>query len=196
MKAFAKKILSDVPIGSEFILHKRGLRKVKNLMDLRAELEQMPEEEYFHHVNSHKNDFSVWVENAVEDEKLAKDMLGITSKEEIIELLTSRIDFAISVLEKENDKIINEELTRLKEIETKSKNVGITKTLNSLEKNIRKLSKNFNYEKKILDHDKDLRILDWKTFNPQHPNARVIEFLFGLVTGLILGLILARAVIS
>lgn len=195
IKDFAKQILSDVSSSKEFHLHYDGKNRVlKNLVDLRIELESMSDAEFSHHVNDSRNDFATWVDKSVGDDKLSHDLSLTSSKEDMIELIKKRIDFAVSVIEKENKKIIHEELTKLKQLEKKSKSSPkLEAELESLEKGLRQVSKNVSVEEKLLnDEIEDLEIRPWHEYQGIHPHARIIEFIFGLVLGLVIGLFFAR----
>ncbi len=197
MKEFVKKILSDVNLKEEFILHHGGrVRKVKNLIDLRIELESMPNEEFYHHVNSDKNDFANWIESAIGDDKLAKDLKEVDSKEDMLNLIKSRIDFAITIIEKENDELIKNEMREIQKISKAKTPQKIKTEIDLLEKDIKKIKTNLDIEKKVLNeklYDNDLEIIPWNKLNPVPANARIIEFLFGFVVGLILGLLIAKS---
>jgi hypothetical protein len=198
MKNFAKKILSDVSEGQEFLLHKNGLRKVRSIIDLRTELEKMQEVEFQHHVSNNKNDFAKWVETCVQDDTLAKDMKLAASKEEIIDLISARIEFAISIIEEENSKIIQEELGKLKKIEdeaTAENSPALEKEVEVVEQELKKLQKNINFESKVVNEE-ELELKHWKDSTDIPANARVAEFLFGLVVGLGLGILIARAILG
>ena len=181
MKEFAKKVLSDVRPGEEFILHYGKIRKVKNLAMLRSELEIMSDEEFNTHVTDKKNDFSNWIKVSLKDDKLSKDILISHSISDMIALISNRIDFAVSIIEAENDKIITDELSRLETLETAT--------------NKKKLSRNIDYENNLLKSEDDFNLKHWKDINPIPANARIAEFLFGLVVGFMLGMILFRFLI-
>lgn len=197
MKEFAKKILSDVSSSEEFVLHISGkVRKVKNLIDLKIELGQMSEKEFKHHVRNDRNDFAVWIKDSVGDEKLSRDFLHVSDREAMISLLKSRIDFAISILEEDNKALMKDELKQLKEIEKKSKKkLPVDTQIKLLEKDLKKTKLNEDLEKKILEdklYDDDVRIIPWDELNPVPVHARIVEFVFGLVIGMLIGLFLAR----
>lgn len=196
MKEFAKKILSDVSGVNEFVLHHDGkVRKIKNLIDLRIELENMSEKEFSHHVNSNKNDFSLWVRDCVGDDKLAKDLSHADSRNVILDLIKSRVDFAISVLEKENESLIKDEMKQLKKLSSKVKDKPkLSSQIKLLEKDIKRSKEVSDIEKKLLNeaYDNDLEIIPWEKLNPIPANARITEFIFGLVIGLLLGIVIGR----
>lgn len=192
MKEFAKQVLSDVQKGEEFILHHGSVRKVTNLATLRSELEMMSNEEFDSHVTDKKNDFAAWVKDSVKDDKLAKDIMVAHNKDAIIDALSARIDFAVSIIEAENEKIISDELSRLEKLEHSTSKEKIAKDIDFLEKDLRKLSRNIDYENKLLQSEDDFNMKHWKDINPIPANARIAEFLFGLIVGVMLGMILFR----
>lgn len=199
MKEFAKKILSDVESSKEFVLHRNGhITHIKNIVDLKIELEQMSEKEFKHHVNQDKNDFANWIKDCIGDEKLSKDFLHSSDKKSMIGLLKSRIDFAISVLENDNKKIMEDEIKQVKEIKKRTnKKLNIESQIKLLEKDLKKSKQIEDIEKKLLDsklYEDDIRIIPWNEVNPIPVNARIIEFVFGLVVGMLLGIFIARVV--
>ncbi|MFT4326378.1 MAG: hypothetical protein ACMXYK_02655 [Candidatus Woesearchaeota archaeon] len=196
MKQVAQNILADVEKGKEFIFHQKGHRIVRNIVELRAEIEGMDVEEFFFHVGENRNHFADWVKDAVKDDTLAKKLRTITDQEETADAITKRIEYAVSIIKTENQKIIQEELSRLKKLEKASTVPSVTKDIQILEKDLKKLSKNIDYEQKLIDDDSETHIKPWNEYNPIPPHARLAEFLFGLATGLILGLILFRAVLG
>lgn len=198
MKDFAKKILADVPEGKEFFLHHNNHRRyLKNILDLKAELELMNAEEYASHVSETKNDFSIWVNDAVGDEKLAHDIVSASTKEEMIVLIKSRIEFAVSIIEKENKKLIEDEEKVLKEVSAKKKNtVSLNHQISHLEKDVKKMSQNIDLENKLVNSKDDSQIPSLHASSHLSLNARIVEFIFGLAVGFVLGLIIARAFIG
>jgi hypothetical protein len=57
--------------------------KLHSLKDLYGHLSVMPEEEFRHHVNEHKNDFAAWVEHSHGDKFLAQAVRQAKTKEEV-----------------------------------------------------------------------------------------------------------------
>jgi len=195
MKDYANSILADVPSGNEFIFHRNGqVRKAKNLIDLRVELENISKEEFDHHVNSEKNDFSNWVLNAIGDDKLSKDLLNAGTLEEMVHLIKSRINFAVEIIEKENKHLIKNELKKLNEISEKIDLSFVTNRIKDIKKDISKISDNMKLEQKIINVEDDMEIVPWHHVQNVPINARIIEFLFGFIIGLMGGMILARVI--
>ncbi|MGM5484054.1 MAG: hypothetical protein ACQER9_04030 [Nanobdellota archaeon] len=206
MKEFAKQILADVSKSEEFVLHHGGfVRTIKNLIDLKIELQNMSEEEFRHHVNSKRNDFAKWIKDSVKDDKLAEDLNVAETKDDMLEIISQRIDFAVSVIEKENKNTIDDEVKHLRAVENnlkKSKNKKdiskIDEHIKSIKKDMGILSKNSGLESKSLkkENNDDLRFLSWEEMQKVPANAKVIEFLFGFVVGLMLGMLLAKVILG
>src|SRR3989344_979980 len=64
---------------------------LKNIEELADALQQMNDETYFHHANKEKNDFSKWIGDIFQDQKLANDLLSSRNKESAVKKLKSRI---------------------------------------------------------------------------------------------------------
>ena len=65
---------------------KTGAR-VKSVPELAKLLETMDDDEFSHHVNDHKNDFSAWINYAVKNEELAKKVAPLRTKAEMLAAL-------------------------------------------------------------------------------------------------------------
>jgi len=90
-KSAAKARLGDVTEEKRFWCHDG--RYLKNLEELKAALEQMPEETFRYHSNEAKTDFSNWVRDVIGDEKLAKDLLGSASAAQAAQSVAERINW-------------------------------------------------------------------------------------------------------
>ena len=197
LDTFAKKILSDVDSNKEFKLHYGGRdRHLKNIVDLRLELESMSLDEFSHHVSTQKNDFANWVLHAIGDTSLSKDLFKTTDKDKTISLVKKRIDFAVKVLEKENKKLLSKELKTIHKLEKQFKDKpSIEHELEVLEKGLKDISSNISIEERMLEqYDDDLVIKPWTEYQDIPIHARIVEFIFGLVIGLVAGMFLARII--
>ena len=58
-------------------------RKLSNIVDLAYALDDMPNDIFNHHVNEEKNDFSNWVRDIFNENKLAEDIAKKKSQMEI-----------------------------------------------------------------------------------------------------------------
>lgn len=56
---------------------------VRTVQELAALLQTMSDEEFAHHVNDHKNDFSAWIHYSVKNDKLAKQVAPLRTKREL-----------------------------------------------------------------------------------------------------------------
>ncbi len=88
-KEEARKYLADVP--PEFVFRCHDSCVFKNMRELRDGLANMAEETYVYHANAEKNDFSTWVKDIINDEKLATDLKGAKSKTEASNRVGNRI---------------------------------------------------------------------------------------------------------
>lgn len=58
-------------------------RVVKNLYELAEALTNMKEKTFKHHVNKKKNDFSEWIKEVIQEEKLANEVARLVMKDKI-----------------------------------------------------------------------------------------------------------------
>src|SRR3989338_9250788 len=65
---------------------------LKNMEELADALQQMNDETYTYHANKEKNDFSRWIADIFQDQKLANDLLSSRNKESAVKKLKSRIN--------------------------------------------------------------------------------------------------------
>lgn len=67
---------------------------LKDLKDLKSNLENMSDEEFLSHVNDKKNDFANWVKDSLENEELANKLSSVKTKLEMFVLLEEPLDDA------------------------------------------------------------------------------------------------------
>jgi len=84
-----KYVHDDVPDIKSFITLDGD--KIKNLSELSEKLETMQDKVYKHHVNEEKNDFSKWVNDVMDDEELAQDLMGTEKQEAQVAVLKAMI---------------------------------------------------------------------------------------------------------
>ena len=77
-KQEAEKLLADVPDNQSFWCCDG--RIFRNMRDLMVGLASMSDDTFNYHLNAEKNDFSKWVNDVIEDEKLAEDLAQSTSQ--------------------------------------------------------------------------------------------------------------------
>ncbi len=63
----------------------------KNLGELSVCLTHMSQNDFDHHVNDIKNDFSNWIRDVLGDKTLADDLSGITKPTEAAKMISERI---------------------------------------------------------------------------------------------------------
>lgn len=66
-------------------------KEMRSLSDLRQALAQMERETFTHHVNEQRNDFSIWVDDALELHSTAAKLAGVRSIEAMKEILDNEI---------------------------------------------------------------------------------------------------------
>lgn len=81
--------MKNVPQHQAFLV-KDG-PALQNLKDLQSALSTITNEQFFHHVNSAKNDFYNWVYHAVKDEKLALQLSRSRSRDGMLKAVNKRI---------------------------------------------------------------------------------------------------------
>lgn len=77
------KILTD---SKKFFWLRSG-RGIKSVMELFEAVGEMPDDEFFEHVNEQKNDFANWMKHVFEDKPLADKIRPLRTKEQFQEVL-------------------------------------------------------------------------------------------------------------
>lgn len=96
-KQEASVILQDTEPEQSFWVNNGPV--IRSLPELAVALRSMSDDQYKHHVNHYKNDFSNWLQDVVRDEVLSKDIVRARDKnsaakkvEKRVELLKQMID--------------------------------------------------------------------------------------------------------
>jgi len=79
-------------ISPHHYFHLRNGQSLKNLRELLVALKDMPNDEFTHHVNEHKNDFANWTDHVFEKQELANNMREKFTKQEIMELIKNELE--------------------------------------------------------------------------------------------------------
>ncbi|MFQ5475072.1 MAG: DUF5752 family protein [Candidatus Nanoarchaeia archaeon] len=95
----AVDFLSDVHPEKEFRMHCG--KKVKNLREMRDEMDKMDDHIFQFHVNDVKNDFAEWVHHAIGDHDLAHEMRKTKHRQITRTILNGRIFHLTDMLRKE-----------------------------------------------------------------------------------------------
>jgi hypothetical protein len=79
----------DLPYERRF--HFRDGTTIGDLEELRRKIETISYQEFYHHVNTSKNDFASWVRNVLHDERLADELQKVTSIVETVEIINDQL---------------------------------------------------------------------------------------------------------
>jgi len=88
-KQDAEKFLADVPDDRSFWCCDG--RVFRNMRDLADGLSNMSDESFLYHSNDEKHDFSNWLADVIEDEKLAKDLSNSLTRCEAAKRANDRV---------------------------------------------------------------------------------------------------------
>lgn len=84
----AKKLLADVP--QEYVFWCCDGRTMRNMQELAEALNTMADDVFAYHANEQKNDFSTWVRDIIRDDRLADDLLQVSSRTAAAIVVTQR----------------------------------------------------------------------------------------------------------
>jgi hypothetical protein len=157
------KIVQFLKDAVKVLILKNGT-VVRNLYDLRLALKYMDEDTFRAHVTSNRNDFVNWVEVAVGDLNLANSLRSARSRKEMYEIVDRRIEFLSSSMTVPH-----------KEAEAKGKSEE--------DKYIEYESLEPHVKEEILRIEEGLGIERFR--------RGLVEFIFGLVVGMLCGYLLA-----
>jgi hypothetical protein len=79
----------ELPFERRF--HFRDGTSVSTLEELKEKLERINYQEFYHHVNTQKNDFASWIRHILKEEPIADDLLKVTSIVETVEILNDHL---------------------------------------------------------------------------------------------------------
>ena len=88
-KGQAKKLLAKVP--EEYIFWCQDGRIFNDMKELAEGLAAMSDDTFAYHVNLEMNDFSKWVKDIINDDKLASDIAMSTSRAEAAGYVAARL---------------------------------------------------------------------------------------------------------
>ena len=71
---------------------------IRSLYELRDAFITMSDDTFEHHVNSNRNDFSVWIKDIHKDEQLAQDMLNAKNRFEAFMLINKRLAYLEKII--------------------------------------------------------------------------------------------------
>ncbi len=91
LKKDAKKMMARVP--KEYVFRCSDGRNLKNMQELETALNTMAAETFSYHSNGDKSDFSNWVREIIQDQKLARDLSKADSQSQAAKSVKSRLTF-------------------------------------------------------------------------------------------------------
>ena len=94
--AKAEKSLEKVPEDKAF--WSNDGRIIRDMKDLMEALANMSDQNFAYHTNASKKDFSKWVREVLEDEKLATELEGASNREQAAKAVEERHKFLLRQL--------------------------------------------------------------------------------------------------
>jgi len=88
-KQDAEKLLADVPDDRLFWCNDG--RKFRSMRELALGLDIISDETFNYHSNDEKHDFSNWLKDVIEDEKLAADLEASITRKKAAKLVNDRV---------------------------------------------------------------------------------------------------------
>jgi hypothetical protein len=79
------------PVNARKALKLRNKKKIKNLKEMYDAIYVMDEKTFNHHVNKYRNDFSLWIEEELNDERLARALSRSLTKDWFIRVLSGEV---------------------------------------------------------------------------------------------------------
>ena len=144
---------------------------IRNLYDLRLALKYIDPSIYYHHANSHRNDFITWVEIAVGDVVLAKSMRAAKNEKEMFSVLDKRIEFLTSFMISPSSKSSPVQVEIPKNTDKKSENIDFEKLSPQVKAEIMKIEESLGNERF---------------------KRNIMNFIAGIILGLLFGFLMGR----
>jgi len=175
---------------------------IRSLFELSKALDSMQEAVFTHHVNANRNDFYNWIKDVVKDKALAEDVLNSRTNKEMQKFIRSAIERDITkkmakpAKKTAPAKKAKETVQKAKEVvdNTKKHIKTIKIKTDGIEKFKKAISNFFKTPKKEKTfgkvHPKDMALGIKCPY--KHWRCGVLEFLFGIIIGLLIALILTK----
>ena len=91
VKLDAAKLLARVP--EEYVFWCQDGHVLRDINELGEALASMSDEIFVSHSNTEKNDFANWVRDIIKDEKLARDLMNSSDREQAAKRVAERVDY-------------------------------------------------------------------------------------------------------
>jgi hypothetical protein len=178
--------------------HFRDGTAIASLDELKAKIESISYQEFYHHVSSGKNDFASWIRYVLKDGHLADDLEHVTSIVETVEILNDYLHpRPVTARRNDQQSMIEQDVFSHPMPAETSGSMSIEQVPDAMA--LPKMDKiELVYEPKI--EAKAAEELFGRV--PEQPKQQLLEpenhplilkeFMYGLIFGLIIGLILGR----
>lgn len=185
----------DLPYEKRF--HFRDGSSVGSAEELQHKLEGISYQEFYHHVNTERNDFANWVRYVLKDEELAEHLQKVTSIVETIELLSDYVtphtaspqDIQAKIERSFGVEIPVEDVpTTVAAPEHSGEMVNLEVIQEELTREEKSREEPAHEEKEYHTEHSSQRMLT----NHDYTQLIVKEYMYGLVSGLVIGLVLGK----
>lgn len=174
--------------------------KIQSIQQLLDKLQTMPQGEYNSHVNDETNNFANWIEGVFGEKRVADHLRNHTERDAIKAILKYAI--APKKISKPASKSVPKtQPTTQEKPAKKTQQITHNHTVStSSEPTLRSLSEEIEHKIKHMERELDHLVQYHKTEENKHyaqPDdfkERLVDFLFGLAVGIILGVIIAKSV--
>jgi hypothetical protein len=192
----------DIPYEKQF--HFRDGSSVATLEQLKAKIENISYQEFYHHVNTSKNDFAAWVRHVIKDEALADDLQKVTSIVETVEILNDFIHPRPVIASHGDNQSRIEQTIFSSPLPAETDDHMIVETVPTVTPVVPTGNEIFNFD--IIEEKTAPQKIPEELFPQQKPapkpepmhedTARLIvkDFMYGVGFGLIVGFILAKII--
>lgn len=100
---FSNKVSYLCDVDSSKYFYTVNGKVLKNLSDLFDFLSSCSDQDFFHHVNSNKNDFSAWIQNVLKDKSLSDEIYSIREKNQLKDIIELKLNNSSTFLNIEQD---------------------------------------------------------------------------------------------
>ena len=192
--------------------HFRDGTSASSLNDLKEKIETISYAEFYHHVNSTRNDFANWIRYVLKDEQLADDLEKTTSIVETVEVMDdylhprphkqediqSRIEEQLGIHIPKNNKELEalpaikeevpEHVVEEREEITREETPTKQETPGKQQRDETTTPAEETHHYRVSKQEKN----DLKEFHHNFDRIIVKDFIWGMIFGLIVGFVLAR----
>ena len=187
----------DIPHEKQF--HFADGTAIASLDALRDKLESVSYQEFYEHVNAEKNDFANWVEHVLQDKNLAEDMRKVTSIVETVEILNDYLhphpqgDDIQAKIEEEED--VHPPVEEVPTTEPSPEVTDDEANLEVIQESMEEPAEESHDEPEPESASEESQHEKEFVLSPREKKMLIVkDFIFGMLAGLFLGLILGRII--